>query len=56
MRGLADLAPDEPVTVEVTTPGGAVWSFEGLHTLSADQIAWFQAGSALNIIRGRAHA
>ena len=55
VRGLADLAPDEPVTVEVTTPGGAVWSFEGLHTLSAEQIAWFRAGSALNIIRGRAH-
>ncbi len=56
VRGLADLAPDEPVTVEVTTPGGAVWSFEGLHTLSAEQIEWFQAGSALNIIRKRTRA
>ena len=56
VRGLADLAPDEPVTVEVTTPDGAVSSFEGLHTLSAEQIEWFQAGSALNIIRQRTRA
>ncbi|MYA13636.1 MAG: aconitate hydratase, partial [Acidimicrobiaceae bacterium] len=56
VRGLADLAPDEPVTVEVTTPDGAVWSFEGLHTLSDEQIEWFQAGSALNIIRQRTRA
>ena len=53
VRGLADLAPDEPVTVEVTAPDGAAWSFEGLHTLSAEQIEWFHAGSALNIIRQR---
>ncbi len=54
VRGLADLAPDQPVTVEVTTPEGASWSFEGQHTLSAEQIEWFRAGSALNIIRSRA--
>ena len=56
VRGLADLAPDEPVTVEVTAPDGAPWSFEGLHTLSDDQIEWFRAGSALNIIRSRSAA
>ena len=54
VRGLADLAPGRPVTVEVTAPDGAVWAFEGRHTLSAEQIDWFRAGSALNIIRGRA--
>ena len=56
VRGLADLAPGRPVTVEVTPPDGGVWSFEGLHTLSDEQIEWFRAGSALNIIRQRAHA
>ena len=56
VRGLAALAPDRPVTVEVTSPDGGVWSFEGLHTLSDDQIEWFRAGSALNIIRSRAGA
>ena len=50
VRGLADLAPGRPVTVEVTAPGGAVWAFEGCHTLSGGQIDWFRAGSALNII------
>ena len=50
VRGLADLAPGRPVTVEVTAPGGAVWAFEGCHTLSGEQIDWFRAGSALNII------
>ncbi len=54
VRGLADLAPDRPVTVEVTAPDGAVWAFEAHHTLSDDQIEWFRAGSALNIIRSRA--
>ena len=50
VRELADLAPGRPVTVEVTAPGGAVWAFEGCHTLSGEQIEWFRAGSALNII------
>ena len=54
VRGLADLAPDRPVKVEVTAPDGAVWGFEAHHTLSDEQIEWFRAGSALNIIRSRA--
>ena len=53
VRGLADLAPGRPVTVEVTPSEGAAWAFEGLHTLSDEQIEWFRAGSALNIIRRR---
>ena len=53
VRGLAGLAPDQPVTVEVTASDGAVWSFEAHHTLSDEQIEWFRAGSALNIIRSR---
>ena len=54
VRGLADLVPDRPVTVEVTAPDGAVWGFEAHHTLSNEQIEWFREGSALNIIRSRA--
>ena len=51
VRGLADLAPDTQVTVGVTTPEGDTWTFAADHTFSADQIEWFKAGSALNIIR-----
>ena len=54
LRGLADLAPSRPVRVEVTPPDGTMWAFDGLHTLSEEQIEWFRAGSALNIIRQRA--
>ncbi len=51
VRGLAELAPDAQMTVEVTTPEGETWSFAADHTFSADQVEWFKAGSALNIIR-----
>ncbi len=51
VRGLAGLAPNVPVTVEVSPGDGATWSFEANHTMSADQIEWFKAGSALNVIR-----
>ena len=51
VRGLADLAPEQPVTVEVRQPSGEVFSIETNHTFSTDQVEWFKAGSALNIIR-----
>ncbi len=54
VRRLAELAPGRPVRVEVTTSQGTVWGFAGRHTLSADQIEWFRAGSALNVIRRKA--
>ena len=54
VRGMAALAPGRPVAVESTSPGGERRSFEAAHTLSAEQIEWFRAGSALNIIRRRA--
>ncbi len=53
VRGLASLAPEKPVLVEVTRPGGETISFHADHTFSSDQIEWFKAGSALNIIRAR---
>ena len=53
VRGLADLAPGQPVTVEVTKPSGETISFLTNHTFSEDQIEWFKAGSALNIIKQR---
>ncbi|MEZ5281511.1 MAG: aconitate hydratase [Acidimicrobiales bacterium] len=54
--GLADLAPGQQVTVTVTPPSGDTWSFQTNHTFSPEQIEWFKAGSALNIIRSKSQA
>ena len=51
VRGIADLAPGRTLTVEVRKPSGESISFEANHTFSDDQVEWFKAGSALNIIR-----
>ncbi len=51
VTGLAELTPGVPVTVQVTPPSGESWTFEGNHTFSPEQIEWFKAGSALNVIR-----
>ncbi|WP_419841900.1 aconitate hydratase [Candidatus Poriferisodalis sp.] len=51
--GLAELAPGQPVEVEVHKPSGDTISFEARHTFSDDQLEWFKAGAALNIIRQR---
>ncbi|MGH8929512.1 MAG: aconitate hydratase [Egibacteraceae bacterium] len=46
--GLADLAPDRPVTVRLRHADGTVDQLAAIHTYSQEQIAWFHAGSALN--------
>jgi aconitate hydratase len=53
--GLAELTPDVPVRCVATRPDGATVDFEATHTMNDEQIEWFKAGSALNIIR-RKHA
>ena len=49
--GLADLAPDRNVEVIAHHEDGSEDRFETAHTLNEDQIAWFRAGSALNLLR-----
>ncbi len=51
---VAQLAPGRPVTVMVTKANGEVFSFEGNHTFSEEQIEWFRHGSALAVIRANA--
>jgi aconitate hydratase len=51
--GLADLAPDVPVRCQIVKPDGTTIGFEGLQTMNDEQIGWFKAGGALNIIRQR---
>jgi aconitate hydratase A / 2-methylisocitrate dehydratase len=55
VTGLADMAPDTPVRCTIHHPDGTSEDFETTHTLNDEQIEWFKAGSALNIIR-RKHA
>lgn len=50
VKGLKELKPGTPLTVVLTHSDGSEDSFEGLHTMSEQQISWFQAGSALNKI------
>ena len=43
--------PGETVTCQIVKPDGTTIDFECNHTFSPEQVEWFQAGSALNIIR-----
>ena len=51
--GLNGLAPDTSVEVVIASPDGTTTSITTNHTYSANQIEWFKAGSALNLIRQR---
>ena len=51
VRSLDQLSPGQQVEVEVTTAESSTWTFLADHTFSPEQIEWFKAGSALNIIR-----
>ena len=51
--GLADLTPDVPVRCAIHKPDGTTVEFPATHTMNDEQIEWFKAGSALNIIRGK---
>jgi aconitate hydratase A / 2-methylisocitrate dehydratase len=46
---LANLAPGKPVTVVVHKPSGDV-KIQANHSMTAQQITWFKAGSALNAL------
>jgi aconitate hydratase len=51
VHGLMDLAPDTPVRCTIHKPDGSTFEFLANHTFSPEQIDWFRAGGALNIIR-----
>ena len=48
---LASLTPHRRIRCRVARPGTAGSEFECTHTFSMEQIEWFKAGSALNVIR-----
>ncbi len=51
LTGLGALTPDSRVTCTLHHLAGGTDTFEVAHTLTEEQIAWFQAGSALNKIK-----
>jgi aconitate hydratase len=51
--GLASLAPGAELTAELRHADGGKDPIALRHTLNAEQIAWFRAGSALNVIKGQ---
>jgi aconitate hydratase len=51
--GLASLAPGKALTVELKHKDGQVDRIQAKHTFSADQVQWFKAGSALNLLRAK---
>ncbi len=53
ITGLSDLAPNRPVECVLHKPDGESLEFLADQTFSEEQIAWFHAGSALNLIRQR---
>jgi len=49
--GLTEFAPDKQLTVVLHHADGTTDQFQVNHTYNAQQIEWFKAGGALNIIR-----
>jgi aconitate hydratase len=49
--GLDKLSPGQPVEILITHADGSQKTILASHSMTSDQIAWFQAGSALNLIR-----
>ena len=50
--GLRHFSPKSPLKVTIDHPNGETESIEVNHTFTSEQIKWFQAGSALNMIAG----
>jgi len=51
VKGLTELAPGKKLTIVLSHQDGSEESFEVKHSMNDEQIGWFQAGSALNLIR-----
>ena len=48
---LKDIAPGKPLTIEVVHSDGSTDTLMANHTYNAQQIEWYKAGSALNLIK-----
>jgi aconitate hydratase len=50
VTGLSALAPGKPVQVTMHKPDGTALTIQANHSITAQQIEWFKAGSALNAL------
>jgi aconitate hydratase len=48
--------PGRNVHCQIVKPDGSIIDFEARHTFSDEQVEWFKAGSALNIVRAKVAA
>ncbi len=48
--------PGQNVRCQIVRPDGTTIDFEAVHTFSPEQVEWFRAGSALNIVRQKVAA
>ena len=48
--------PGKNVRCQIVRPDGSTLDFEAVHTFSPEQVEWFKAGSALNIVRQKVAA
>lgn len=51
IKGLKDFAPGQPLTMVIKHKDGKTEEVKVSHSYNADQIKWFKAGSALNLLR-----
>ena len=53
IKGLKSFAPGKNLQLEIAHANGKKETVELTHTYNAEQIKWFQAGSALNLLRAK---
>lgn len=51
IKGMENFKPGEPLFVQLNHADGSTESFEVNHTYNENQIEWYKAGSALNLIK-----
>lgn len=51
VKGLSTFAPGKNLTLEIAHADGTKETIELKHSFNAEQIKWFQSGSALNLLR-----
>jgi len=51
VKGLEDFIPGKPLTIVLNHSDGTTREFYANHSYNENQIGWFKAGSALNLIR-----